>query len=469
MPQAQTVALPKRLPLVIEPENRGDDTSKDSKLVNCYVEKMADGYHLYKRAGLLFSSQPSGGAALGFGTFNWLGDIYAIFGTKLYKNGTNVSGAVNLDTTNGVYRFSSCLGATPKLQLGNGIFAYNYDAVNGLVLITDGDFPAAFRKGWAFIDGTTYVLTASANIQGSDINDPTSWDPLNSIVAQIEPDQGVALAKQLVYAVAFKQWSTEIFYDAGNSTGSPLGSVQGAKVNYGCVSQDSVQSIDGILIWLCTNQSASTQVMKMEGLKAQIISTDPVERLMDNWDFTTIFSFQFKNIGHRFYVITSKVSNMTLVYDIDQDKWHQWTDSNGNYFPIVSSTYDVTTLRHQFQHETNGNIYLASELYFTDDGATITVDIVTPNFDGGVNRRKQMKVMKFIADQTAGSILQVRKNDNDFDPTKWSNFRNVDLSKKQPMLTDCGSFVRRSHNFRHQKQTAFRMEAIELQMDLGTL
>lgn len=467
MPQAQTVAIPKRLPLVTAPENRAISPDKDSRMVNCYAEKsQMDGeYWIFKRAGLLKSSQPSGGAAAGNGMFNWLGDIYAVFGAVLYKNGSSVG---SVDGT-ASYEFSSCLGAVPKLQLGNGVKAYNYDTATGLVEITDGDFPIPFVKGWAYLDGTVYVGTPDAEIHGSDINDPVNWDPLNFLTAQIEPDRGVALAKQLVYVVIFKQWSTEIFYDAANATGSPLGPVQGAKVNFGCVAADSVQSIDGILIWVCTNQSASTQVIKMEGLKAEIISTDPVERLLDNVDFTTVYSLQFKNIGHRFYIFTSVVSNLTLVYDLDEKLWHQWTDSNGDYFPFSSVTYDSTTLRHQFQHESDGWIYLANESYYTDNGDPITADIYTPNFDGGTYRRKQLNVMKFVADQASGSVLQVRHNDSDYGVDQWTNFRSVDLSRKTPMLANEGTFIRRAYNFRHQSATQFRMKAVELQVDIGTL
>lgn len=466
MAQAPTVALPKRLPLVTLPENRGTDPLQDARLVNCYSEKAADDEHwIYKRAGTLRSSQPSGGAAAGNGMVNWLGDIYSIFGGTLYKNGTSV-GSVNSTKT---YRFSACLGATPKLQLGNSVKSYNYDAGAGLVEIIDVDYPTDLVKGWCYLDGTTYVATVKAEVHGSDINDPVNWDALNYLTAQIEPDRGVFLAKQLVYAVLMKQWSTEIFYDAANATGSPLGPVQGAKVNFGCVTGDSVQSIDGILIWVCTNQSASTQVIMMEGLKVQIISNDPVERLLDTADWTTTYSMQFKNIGHRFYILTSVVSNITLAYDLDQKMWSQWTDKDGNYWPYIAVTYDATTLRHQFQHKSDGYIYLANEAYYTDNGDTITADVVTPNLDGGVYRRKQLNMMKFVADQTAGSTLQVRHNDSDYDPKKWSNFRTVDLSKKQPMLTNEGSFVRRAYQFRHQSATAFRIKAVELQMDIGTL
>ena len=467
MPQSPTVGLPKRFPLITLPENRGTDSTKDSKLVNCYVEKVEDGtYWIYKRAGTLRAAQPAGAATAGLGMFNWLGDIYSIFASTLYKNGVAVTGTVDSTTS---YRFASCLGSTPRLLLGNGVKAYYYDDGGGLVQITDGDFPASFVKGWSYLDGTIYVGTPNAQIQGSDINDPANWNPLNVITAQIEPDLGVALSKQLVYTVMFKQWSTELFYDAGNATGSPLGTVQGAKANFGCVTSDSIQSIDGILIWVCTNQSASTQVIKMEGTKVEIISTDPVERLLDNSDFSVTYSLQFKNIGHRFYIITCKTSNITLAYDLDQKMWSQWTDTNGNYFPFVSSTYNSTTLRHIFQHESDGYLYLLNEAYYTDDGAVITADIVTPNFDGEVYRRKQMTMMKFVADQTPGSVLQVRKNDSDYALDKWSNFRLVDLSKKQPVLTNNGSFVRRAYNLRHQSATAFRIKAVELQLDLGTL
>ena len=465
MPQAQTVDLPKRLPLVIEPENRDSSVAKDARLVNCYSEKTPEGdYWIFKRPGTATSSRPYGGAAAGRGMFNWLGNIYSVFEDTLYKDGVSL-GAVN--TTNGVYRFSSNKGATPKLQLGNGVKAYNYDDSNGLVEIIDVDFPAAFVKGWSYLDATTYVGTAAAAIQGSGINNTVDWDPLNVIIAQIEPDRGVALAKQLVYTVMFKEWSTEIFYDAGNATGSPLGAVQGAKLNYGCKSADSVVSVDGILIWVCVNQSTSVQVMMMEGLKAEIISTDPVERILGAATYTTVHAYFFKQV-HRFYVLTITASNITLVYDLDEKRWHQWTDSSGNYFPMVATTYD-SSLNLYFQHETDGYIYTASPTLYTDNGSIITADIYTPNFDGGTKRRKQLNMMNFVGDQVAGSTLQVRVNDYDYDAKKWSNFRKVDLSVPNAQLGNCGTFVRRAHNLRHQAATAFRLRAVELQMDLGTL
>lgn len=463
--QAQAVDQPLRLPLVSPPQNRDTTTTKDARLVNCFAEAIPESkgdFWVYKRAGMLKNASFSK-TGNGYGTYNWKGDVYAIFGNTVYKNGAALAGTV--DTTNGVYRFDSTLGASPLLVFGNGVKAYTCDGTT-VTVISDVDFPASFVKGWAYLDATLYVMDSSAKIYGSDLNAPTSWNPLNVITAQIEPDGGVALAKQLVYVIAMKQWSTEVFYDAANSVGSPLSPVQGAKLAYGCLSADSVQSIDDILLWVTNNRSAAPQVARMDALTLKIISTKPVDRLLDELDFTTVFSWQFKDEGHRFYCLTSKAGNLTLAYDLDEGIWSQWTDSNGNYFPIVSSTYNAT-LQHFWQHESNGNMYLADREYTNDDGTKIVVDIYTPNFDGALRRKKLLNSMEIIADQTPGSILKVRKSDDDYQT--WSNFREIDLSKKRPRITKCGSFYRRAHNFRHESNTSMRLMAVDLQMDTGTL
>lgn len=471
MPQVQTVELPKRLPLVVEPANRDNVTTKDAKLVNAFMEthEGKDGREtwIYKRPGLSLDSRPPAGNAAGLGGYNWRGNIYTVFGNKLYKDGSVLVGTV--DTTNGVYRFSQCLGTTQKLILGNGVKAYYWDNTT-LTQIADVDFPAAFVKGWAYLDATTYVMTSLAAIQGSGLNDPSSWDPLNTITAQIEPDGGIALNKQLVYVVALKQWTTEFFYDAANATGSPLGTVPGAKCNFGCASTETVRDIDGMLFWVSTNRNGGAQVVQLDNLKVDVVSTKPVERLLDDIDWTgTIYSWTHKDEGHTFYIVTSVTANLTLAYDVRERMWSQWTDTSGNYLPIVDS-WATTTLEHQVQHATNGKIYNFDMENTNDESVLFPVDIYTPNFDvGEQSRGKYLPVMVFVADQTPGSILQVRTNDNDYDSKSWSNFRSVDLNQVNPRLLDCGTFKKRAHNMRHLCNTRLRIKAVELQMDLCTL
>src|SRR3989304_4444889 len=130
--------LPKRLPLVADLENRGSSSAYDARLGNCYAEKQKNGeYWIYERPGQDEQSRPPAGNATGRGITFWRGSLYSIFNDTLYEDGVAIAGTV--DTTNGVFRFDACLGATPKLQLGNGVKGYNYDAVGGLVEITDVD------------------------------------------------------------------------------------------------------------------------------------------------------------------------------------------------------------------------------------------------------------------------------------------------------------------------------------------
>ena len=59
--------------------------------------------------------------------------------------------------------------------------------------------------------------------------------------------------------------------------------------------------------------------------------------------------------------------------------------------------------------------------------------------------------------------------DQGCDAVTITNFRKVDLSIRRPLLTNCGSFTRRAHHLRHQSNTPLRIQAVEMQLDLGTL
>lgn len=455
--------LPKRWPLDIRPENRDDSTLKDAKLVNAYAEKRPDGeVWLFKRPGLVTQSTLSGN---GYGIYNWNGDIYSVFGTTLYKNGVSHG---TVDATNGVYRFDQTLGGTPRLVLGNGVTAYYTDGTT-LTEITDADFPSTFVKGWAYINGTTYVMRSDAGIQGDDINTPGTWDPLNVIIAQIEPDLGKALAKQLVYAIALKQWSGEVFYDAGNATGSPLGRAEGAKFPYGCGSDDSVRRLDDRLLWLSLTRLSGYQIALLQSMKATIVSTPPVDRLIRATNTGDgIYSWGTRVGGHDLYGITLVGLNITMVYDLNEKRWYQWTDASGNYFPIADATFTLTGGA-LMQHATNGKIYTLDAETYNDDGSLITVDAVTSNFDGGTRFDKVLSRMAFVGDQVAGSTMQVRYNDHDYEAREWSNFRNVDMSQEYPYLDDWGTFRRRALHLRHRANTAWRMQAIDLTLKLGSI
>lgn len=463
--QAASVGAPHRLPLVTIINTRDESLRKDPNLVNCIAEKdlETDEFWVWKRPGLDVHTTWSG---TGMGIYNWKGDEYSIFGGVVRKHNTQIG---TVDTTNGKYVFQIIMGTTGYLVFGNGIKTY-YTQGTSVTEITHPEFPTNLVKGFAYLDGTLYVMDRNARIWGSaNFDDPTEWESLNVITARVEPDRGVYLAKQLSYVVALKEWTAEVFYDAGNpEPSSPLAPVQGAKSPFGCASADSVQEIDDILLWITSNRTVSPRVAMMVDLKVQIISTPAIDRLLDQVDFSSVFSWSFKHGGHRFYGFTLKNENLTLVYDLDQGLWYQWTDGNGDYWPIVDESFSSDN-HHLVQHESDGRLFVLEGDYEfpTDAGEVFSVEIRTANMTFGIDRRKTLNIMRFNADQTPGSVLEVRVSDDDYQ--NWSQWRLVDLSRKRPILTKCGTFHRRAWHLKHRRPTAFRIKSVDLQMDIGSL
>ena len=112
-------------------------------------------------------------------------------------------------------------------------------------------------------------MDSTARIYGSDLNNPAAWNALNFITAIKEPGSGVALAKSQNYVIAFKEWSTEFFFDAGNATGSPLSPVDNGFSLIGCASGESLAEVDGTLFWVSQTKQNGRGVHMMIGLESK--------------------------------------------------------------------------------------------------------------------------------------------------------------------------------------------------------
>lgn len=504
MPRTGT-DLPETFPLVAPLETRSPalPLRTDARLYNGYAEYnvRSKEFEIFKRMGLGVTPFVSAAASLGQGAYTYTGtsttpQILTVFGGNLYATVVVgfpvphfVTALIGTVDSQAPYQFETINSSPQTVVMGNGIAAYVYQTDSQLLTrITDPNFPTAFAPGWAYDDGTLYVMSNTGGIFGSNINTPLVWSALNLIQANSNADSGIALAKQLTYVIAMKQWTTQIFYDNGNAApASPLSPVPDSQIPLGCASAQSVQSIDNTLLWVTSNQTVSPQIVQMDNLVPQIVSTPGVERILNNFTFqlgttnslvnTGVESWSIKFGGHRFYGLTMKALNLTLVYDLDQKLWYIWTDPNGDYWPVVGMTYfppfelsqTFNKGIHYAQHATNGGLYPldAPEVYPTDLDQIFPVDIYTPNFDGGIDRKKQLNMMRIQADRQKGSRLLARYSDDDY--TNWSNFRTFNLASKRPILPNWGSFYRRAMHYRHACATPLRIRAVSLQIDVGTL
>ena len=179
--------------------------------------------------------------------------------------------------------------------------------------------------GVVYLDGYFFVMDRNAVIYNCGLGDPTSWNALDFITANIEPGSGVALAKSQNYVIALKSWSTEFFYDAGNATGSPLSPVLSAFTLIGCASGESVANIDGMIAFVSKTRQKGRAVHVMSGQVQEQISTPDIERILNADTMENVYSYGVRISGHVFYVLGLRDSGLTLVYDFTSKTWGQWT------------------------------------------------------------------------------------------------------------------------------------------------
>lgn len=490
--QFQTVQIPKRIQLVSQAENRSADLTKDPQLINCFAEKGIndDEYWLIKRPGLSNVLFVGGGLGKGVAYFEpqvGLQSLISIVNNTVYSHnlvnfvGTPIGATIIAASAINFFTILTNSIGNQLLIFGDGTTAYFTDGVTVTQIVTG--FPIGtecFRRGIVYLDGTLYVFRSPNAILGTqNLDDPTTWDPLNLILARTEGDFGVALAKHTQYVVALKQWTTDFFYNAGNPTGSPLTLLKGATLPYGCYDSGTVQEIEGSLLWVSSNRTNGPQVSMLTRMQHRIVSSPAIERLLKtlpgrgSGGVSGAWSSQSIRVsGHSFYIITTPVANpITLVFDLTSQLWYRWTSPTGTEWTPRTATYVpyANTGWKCITQDTSGNLYEIAEdyTYSTDSGSLIPVDIYTVDQDFGSQRTKQLAAMYFKGDIVEGSILRMRWSDDNYQT--WSNYREMDLSVQRPSVTDCGSFYRRAWNFNHSSPTPFRLKTSDMSIDLGTI
>jgi hypothetical protein len=112
----------------------------------------------------------------------------------------------------------------------------------------------------------------------------------------------------------------------------------------------------------------------------------------------------------------------------------------------------------------SGAVYEFDQETYTDNGETISVQFVSDKLDGGTNKTKILNRLELIGDyQTTSNNISVQYTDDDYQ--NFSTARNVDASSRM-VLTRLGKFQRRAFKLAHAANTALRLEAVELDVDL---
>lgn len=249
--------------------------------------------------------------------------------------------------------------------------------------ISDPQYPANTARGLQYLDGTFYVLTPAGVIWNSlaAADDPTDWPTDGFITAEFEPDTGIRLGKALNYIVAFGQWSTQLFWDAANSTGSPLSPVNNGVLLIGCASANSVAQTESTLIWMGQRKAenstahAGRLIALMVGTSYEELSTPDVCRILEADDLVAVRAAIIEMGGHSWYLLGLGTSGITLVFDMKNKQWYVWTRLAAGAAKTIAAI-----------SQTNGLVTGTSTGHGFSDGDPVVISGVTPaTFNGTLN------------------------------------------------------------------------------------
>ena len=225
--------------------------------------------------------------------------------------------------------------------------SFTYTVANAPTTPATGTITASGGRntvpGIAYLNGPFYVMDGEGVIYNSGSDAPRDWMALDFVIANSIPGAGMAIARSLNYIIAFKEWSTEPFYDAKNATGSPLLPYESGLTPVGCASGTSLAEINGALFWIAQVRERGRSIYQMVGIQQTRVSTPDIDRILNADDLATVYAYGLKIDGHALYVLTLVTSNITLVYDLVSQHWYQWTSLTLGSSKSVSSITLVGT------------------------------------------------------------------------------------------------------------------------------
>lgn len=386
--------------------------------------------------------------------------------------------------------------------------AYTLTTAHALSAVTDVDFPTTLAHGAVTLNGRGYVLDSTGNIYGSEIEDPTSWDPLNILNAERQPDGGIYIGPHYDHIVVFGPNTIEFFQDAGNPSGSVLRRREDVFYNIGAISGESIWQVGDVVYFLGTEAKGSVNVYKLEGFRVTKLSNYGMNTYLTNLLYRSAKGVLFSGFqaqGNTYLLVTpydaSSYSNgyYTFVFSPESGFWYwfgtaltgvgdsnsleivDWTIRTGTSASLgrgitaaghIVSIYDTLGA----QDLVEGSEYVFSDYWVNgyasgdsqNTSAAIDVTIRTGPQDGGTNKYKYARYLEVVGDYTtsAADITVNWSDTTSLDSAYTGGGRTIDLSTKNK-LSRLGRFIARSHQLTYSGTLPIRLTALELDVAKG--
>jgi len=372
-----------------------------------------------------------------------------------------------------------------------------------LVAITDVAFPPnqspslQLTKGGAELNGTLYVYTTDGQIWNSAVEDPTSWNTLDSIVSEVRSDGGVALFKHSNHIAALGERSLEFFYDNANPTGSPLSPRTDVTHDIGTVNFDTFYGDGNASYFVGLTESGDVGVYLLQNFSLTKISKNDIDSMLTSavvTDSVRVVGSGFSAGGRGFYVLTLYnlsggivASETSLVYDSSTGFWNPWELAHDgiNDYPLVDwtrssgtragngilSNGDILTISDDFnpQDAVEAQVYVDADYvdmgYISDTGVSgnkIPFEIITGAGSFGTQNNKFIGTTR-IKGRPTNNPEQLLVQWSDESNKNYNAGRTIDLSNQKNKLNRCGSFKRRNFKLSGAFSERVEIESVEVE------
>lgn len=341
---------------------------------NMFISKSGDGKEMLVNFAGFFRSVALGGSTTeGRGIFHSVrgGFLLVVTGSSVYRIDSVASAPIflfSLGSSTGPAVMDENLASQIGIVAGGEMWIYNYTlnvfGQPATVLSNTNLIPNYITyQNTQFIIGNAketaagsqwYVYTPENPVTtGYELSNPTT------LTLQTKPDFAIA-ALRIPGAgnnlLVFGSTVAEIWENVGGLQVYQRQS--NINIDYGCVSVSTIAASDLIICWLSINEKSSPSIMAMQGSRAERISTDGIDNLLDSVRHPEqSTAFFYRQDGHLFYQLTffNPNDNFTITYDFTLGKFYDLTDQKFNFHPARQIAY--------FQGQTyfvninNGDLY----------------------------------------------------------------------------------------------------------------
>lgn len=311
-----------RLPLPISSYRLPSPSASSSRLVNCFAEPAQKGSPkgvsiLRRSPGIRSWVEVGDGPIRGMVVMG--GILYALSGQELYAidsqgDETQVTGSVSgaervRMSTNG----SDIVIVRPFDNSG-----YSSDG-STVGQINDGTFTAWGAADVDFLDGfLVFRRPDSQQFFNSGLNAVT-FDGLDIASAEGAPDNlnGLIVDHRELFLTG--ESSSEIWYNAGLSPGSPFARSPNGLLEIGSAASYSLAKQNNSVFWLANDKT----FRRLNGITPEKVSNFGIDAVVQGLErIDDCFALPYRQEGHEMVAFTFPYAGRTVVYDATIGEWH---------------------------------------------------------------------------------------------------------------------------------------------------